>query len=129
MSIDPHALTPEQREFITEHHLASLTTLRSDGSPHVVPVGFTYDLEHAVVRVITFASSMKAKHAARGGRAAVSQVDRGRWLTFEGLVRLSDEPSVVARAVEAYAERYRQPKIREDRVVVEIVVDKIMGRA
>ena len=28
---------------------------------------------------------MKARHAAQGGRAVVSQVDRGRWMTFESL--------------------------------------------
>jgi hypothetical protein len=72
---------------------------------------------------------MKARHAALGGRAVVSQVDRGRWITFEGTVRLRTEADIVAKAVEAYAGRYRQPKIREDRVVIEITIDKVMGRA
>jgi hypothetical protein len=31
--------------------------------------------------------------------------------------------------VAAYAERYRQPKERDDRVVIEIQVDRILGRA
>ena len=34
---------PMSLDFLTERHLATLTTLRRDGSPHVVPVGFTYD--------------------------------------------------------------------------------------
>ena len=129
MSIDRPSLTPTQIEFVRENILATLTTLRADGSPHVVPVGFTYDLDQNLVRVITFAKSMKARHAALGGRAVVSQVDRGRWITFEGTVRLRTEADIVAKAVEAYAGRYRQPKVREDRVVVEITVDKVMGRA
>jgi F420H(2)-dependent biliverdin reductase len=33
----------------------------------------------------------------------------------------------VAEAVDAYAQRYRQPKERSDRVVIEISVDKVMG--
>jgi len=122
-------VTEEMLAFLREYHLASLTTLRSDGSPHVVPVGFTFDADNNIVRVITFAKSMKARHAALGGRAVVSQVDRGRWITFEGTVRLRTEADVVAKAVEAYAGRYRQPKVREDRVVVEIAIDKVMGRA
>ena len=65
----PADLTPEMLEFLRERHLATLTTLRPDGSPHVVPVGFTYDEDKHVVRVITFAPSQKAKHAERGGRA------------------------------------------------------------
>ena len=129
MSFQSSDLTPSQLEFMLENHLATLTTLRADGSPHVVPVGFTFDTDNNIVRVITFAKSMKARHAAQGGRAVVSQVDRGRWITLEGTVRLRTEAEVVAKAVEAYAARYRQPKVREDRVVVEITIDKVMGRA
>lgn len=129
MSIDRPQLTPTQTEFVRENILATLTTLRADGSPHVVPVGFTYDQDQNLVRVITFAKSMKARHAAQGGRAVVSQVDRGRWITIEGAVRLRTEADIVAQAVEAYAGRYRQPKVREDRVVIEIIIDKVMGRA
>jgi PPOX class probable F420-dependent enzyme len=129
MTSDSLQLTTSQLEFMLENHLATLTTLRADGSPHVVPVGFTFDTDNNIVRVITFAKSMKARHAAQGGRAVVSQVDRGRWITLEGTVRLRTEAEVVAKAVEAYAARYRQPKVREDRVVVEITVDKVMGRA
>jgi PPOX class probable F420-dependent enzyme len=129
MSFQSSDLTASQLEFICENHLATLTTLRADGSPHVVPVGFTYDPDQNLVRVITFAKSMKARHAAQGGRAVVSQVDRGRWITIEGSVRLRTEADIVAQAVEAYADRYRQPKVREDRVVIEIIIDKVMGRA
>ena len=129
MSIDRPSLTPTQIEFVRENILATLTTLRADGSPHVVPVGFTYDLDQNLVRVITFAKSMKARHAAQGGRAVVSQVDRGRWISIEGTVRLRTEGDVDAQADEPYAGRYRQPKVREDRVVIEIMIDKVMGRA
>jgi len=34
----------------------------------------------------------------------------------------------VRNAVAAYAERYRIPADRDDRVVVEITVDRILGR-
>lgn len=129
MSHDPRNLSPEVLAFVRERHLATLTTLRADGSPHVVPVGFTFDPERAVVRVITWATSVKTGHARRGGRAAVSQVDGGRWLTFEGVVSVTDEPTAVAAAVSAYAERYRPPKERHDRVVIEIRVDRVLGRA
>jgi len=129
MTFDSLQLSSSQLEFMQENHLATLTTLRADGSPHVVPVGFTFDTDNNIVRVITFAKSMKARHAAQGGRAVVSQVDRGRWITLEGTVELRSEPEIVVKAVDAYAGRYRQPKVREDRVVIEITVDKVMGRA
>lgn len=122
-------LSDEMLAFLTERHLATLTTLRADGSPHVVPVGFSYDADRQLVRVITFAGSAKARNAARGGRAAVSQVDGARWATLEGVVRLADDAESVALAVAGYAKRYRQPGQRADRVAIEITVDKVMGRA
>ena len=125
----PDDITDEMLAFLREYHLASLTTFSADGSPHVVPVGFSYDPEAQVVRVITFASSMKYKNALRGGRAVVSQVDGGRWLTLEGAVSGTADPERVAAAVSGYAARYRQPGERDDRVAIEIAVDRVMGRA
>ena len=124
----PHDITPEMLAFLSEYHLASLTTMRVDGSPHVVPVGFSYDHQAHIVRIITFASSAKYKNALRGGRAVVSQVDGGRWLTLEGTVIGTDDPTRVAAAVAGYAARYRQPGERDDRVAIEIAVDRVMGR-
>jgi PPOX class probable F420-dependent enzyme len=125
----PADLTPEMLAFLAEYHLASLTTFRTDGSPHVVPVGFSYDHAEHTVRIITFASSSKYKNALRGGRAVVSQVDGGRWLTLEGIVSGTADAQRVAVAVAGYAARYRTPGERDDRVAVEIAVDRIMGRA
>jgi PPOX class probable F420-dependent enzyme len=120
-------LSEPMAAFLDERHLATLTTLRADGSPHVVPVGFSYDATDGVVRVITFAGSVKAGNARRGGRAAVGQVDGRRWATLEGTVRLVTDPAAVAAAVAGYAARYRPPKQRPDRVAIEIAVDRVMG--
>jgi PPOX class probable F420-dependent enzyme len=122
-------VSEEMVAFLAERHLATLATLRADGSPHLVPVGFSYDVEQGVVRVITFAKSVKARNAALGGRAAVSQVAGARWATLEGVARVVDDAPSVALAVAGYAARYRQPGQRVDRVAIEIVVDKVMGRA
>lgn len=127
--IDPSDPGDAVLAFLTERHLATLTTLRRDGSPHVVAVGFTYSPTERLARVITFAGSVKARNAARGGRAAVCQVDGGRWLTLEGTVRMTSDPADVATAVELYAARYRQPGDRDDRVAIEMQVDRILGRA
>ena len=116
--------SPALAEFIAERHLAVLATQRADGTPHAVPVGFTF--ANGVVRVITFAPSVKVRNARRGGRASVTQIDGARWVTFEGPVRVLDDDVAVASAVTAYAQRYRQPKVRDDRVVIEIEVDRVM---
>lgn len=125
----PEDLSPTALEFLRAYHLASLTTLRADGSPHVVPVGFSWDPMSGLVRIITRAGSQKVRNAARGGRAAVSQVDGGRWLTLEGTISVTQDPDRVAEAVARYAERYRQPEPRDDRVALELRVDRVLGRA
>ena len=48
-------------EFVRERHLASLTLVRGDGRPHVTPVGFTWDPDTGLARVITWNGSVKAK--------------------------------------------------------------------
>lgn len=127
--MSPENITPDMIVFLTERHLASLTTLRKDGSPHVVPVGFSFDASCNEVRIITFAGSQKVKNAEHGGRAVVSQVDKGRWLSLEGTVRATTNAAEVAEAVAGYAARYQPPKERIDRVAIIITVDKILGRA
>ena len=131
MTLSPDALPAEALDFLRERHLATLTTLRPDGSPHVVAVGFTWDDAAGLARVISFAPSRKARNlvASPGSRAAVSQVDGGRWLTLEGPATVTDDPARVAEGVRRYAERYRPPGERDDRVVIEIAVDRILGRA
>ena len=131
MALDPHDLPESAAAFLAERHLATLTTLRSDGSPHVVAVGFTWDTDARLARVITWAGSRKARNvAARPGEpAAVCQVDGGRWLTLEGPAVVSDDPGRVAEAVRRYAERYRPPGERVDRVVIEISVSRVLGSA
>jgi F420H(2)-dependent biliverdin reductase len=129
--MDPRQLPPGVLEFLEERHLATLTTLRTDGSPHVVAVGFTFEPAAALVRVITFAPSRKARNlvARPASPAAVCQVDGGRWLTLEGTAVVSDDPERVAEGVARYATRYRQPSERADRVVIELAVERVLGRA
>ncbi|WP_072802239.1 TIGR03618 family F420-dependent PPOX class oxidoreductase [Rhodococcoides yunnanense] len=125
--VAPAALTAEAVQFLTDRHLATLTTLRPDGTPHVVAVGFTWDQDSATVRVITSGKSQKALNAARGGYAAVSQVDGARWLTLEGpssVLTLRDD---VVDAEHRYAQRYRVPRENPERVVITIAVQRILG--
>lgn len=129
--IDPQNPGDDVMSFLAEYHLATLTIVKADGTPHVTAVGFTYEPESGTARVITWADSWKAKHLAQRGRApsAICTVDGGRWLTFTGSAVVTADADAVAEGVRRYAERYRQPKEREDRVVVELAVEKIVGRA
>jgi PPOX class probable F420-dependent enzyme len=117
--------------FWTERHLCTLTTLRADGRPHVVPVGATLDAEHGLVRVIASRSSLKVRHigaaAPAGAPVAVCQVDGRRWTTVEGTARVSVDPGDVAEAERRYAQRYRTPRPNPERVVVLIRIDRLLG--
>ena len=81
--------------FLAERHLASLTTLRPDGTPHVVPVGFSYDVTTRIARVITRRGSVKARNVAAGSRAVLCQIDGRRWLTLEGEARVREDAAAV----------------------------------
>lgn len=128
MAHDLSDLDPGLLKFLDERHLATLTTLRRDGTPHVVPVGVTYDPDTRTARVITSGGSAKARHVRDGQpRVAVCQVDGRRWVTLEGTAVVRDDPARVADAVRRYAVRYRQPRENPARVVIEIAVDRVLG--
>jgi PPOX class probable F420-dependent enzyme len=124
---DPHDLPDDVLEFLRERHLATLTTLRGDGTPHVVPVGFTWDEEARVARVITSGDSQKARNVLTGGRAAICQVDGRRWLTVEGEAEVLVHPEAVREAEQRYAGRYRVPRANPARVVIAVRVDRVTG--
>jgi len=120
-------LSDEAWEYLSAYHLGTLTTLRRDGSPHVVAVGYTVDAGAGLVRVITRRGSQKAANARRGGRAVVAGVDGPRWLALEGEVGLLESPEEVREAERRYAERYRTPTPNPERVVLTIAVDRVLG--
>lgn len=122
-------LTSAGLDFVHERHLATLTSLRPGGSPHVTPVGFTWDDEHGLARVITSGTSRKAQHIAQGGPVVLCQVDGRRWLSLEGTGRVSADPADVAEAVARYAQRYRVPRENPARVAIEIQVTRVLGSA
>src|SRR4030081_3018689 len=114
---DPARLPPEVLAFLTERHLATLNTLRPDGTPHVTPVGFTYVPDRLLARIITFAGAAKVRNltAQPGGAAVICQVEGGRWLTLEGPAEVTSDPERNRQGVDRYAARYRQPNDRPDR--------------
>ena len=120
-------LTTEALAFLTERHLAMLTTLREDNTPHVVAVGFTFDPKTHIARVITSGGSQKAVNAQRGGIAVLSQVDGARWLSLEGRASVNAETRAVRDAELRYAQRYRTPRENPNRVVIEVHIERVLG--
>ncbi|GHF25741.1 pyridoxamine 5'-phosphate oxidase family protein [Streptomyces morookaense] len=124
---------PAYLDFWRERHVCTLTTPRPDGSPHVVPVGVTFDPETLTARVIADKNSRKVANVQAAGpagaRVAVCQMEGRRWATLEGRAVVRAETDAVADAVARYAVRYgRDPRPNPDRVVIEIAVTKALGR-
>jgi PPOX class probable F420-dependent enzyme len=114
--------------FLAEPLFATLTTFRPDGTPHVVPVHFSWDSEARMARVMVAPDSRKARNliAAPVSRAALCQVKGRGWVTLEGTATVSDDPGRVAEGERRCFERYsRQTR---GRVVIEIAVDRVMSR-
>jgi len=118
-------LSDDAVAFVTERHLATLSTLSPDGRIHVVAVGFSY--RDGVARVITSGESRKVANVLADGRASISQVDGVRWLTLQGTATIARSPDEVQLGVDLYAERYRQPRVNPLRVVIELSVEKVLG--
>ncbi|CCH29891.1 pyridoxamine 5'-phosphate oxidase family protein [Actinosynnema sp. NPDC047251] len=119
------------RTFWTEYHLCTLTTSRPNGTPHVVPVGVTFDIPTATARIICSRGSRKVRNVLaageRGALVAVCQVDGARWSTLEGRAVVRQSAEEVADAVRRYAQRYREPRPNPERVVIEIAVTRVLG--
>jgi PPOX class probable F420-dependent enzyme len=121
-------LSPEIEAFLAAPHIATLTTLRPDGTLHVVPVSFSWDSEARLARIMVDIESRKARNvlAAPGGPGALCQVEGIGWVALEGTATLSDDPQRVAEGKERYLKRYTW-ETRGD-VVIEIAVDRVMSR-
>lgn len=153
-SMKTHAQEPSPAAalaaFWRERRYATLTTLRPDGTPHVVPVSVTYepgaagpaqadagpaqaDGRAGTARVVSRRTSKKVRNIAAAGadgmRVALCQVDGGRWSTLEGRARIRTDAAAVADAERRYEERYgRRPAPNPERVLIEITVDRTLGR-
>ncbi|MGN6221950.1 MAG: pyridoxamine 5'-phosphate oxidase family protein [Microbacterium sp.] len=118
-------LTAAGVEFVRERHLGTLSTMSKRGAIHAVPVGFTF--HDGIVRIITSRTSQKVHNVLREGTATVSAVDGARWIAFQGVASIHDDPVEIARAVALYAERYRQPRENPLRVAIHLVPTRLMG--
>ena len=120
-------LTEADLEFLAERHLGTLTTMRADGSPHVVAIAFTYD--DGVISIISSDETQKVVNVEQRRRAVVCQVDGRRWLALEGDAEVIRDAAAVARGERLFEQRYRPVRENPKRVVIRFEVDRVLGRA
>jgi PPOX class probable F420-dependent enzyme len=121
------ALSADGVRFVTDRHLATLSTIGPAGAIHVVAVGFTY--VDGIVRIITTDGGQKVRNVERDARATVAQVDGRQWLSIAGTATVARGAAEVAAAEALYAGRYRQPRPNPRRVVISIVAERILASA
>lgn len=118
-------------DFWRERRLCTVTTLRRDGSPHVVPMGVAIDPATDRAWAITSGDSVKAQNLMRAGSegapVAVCCVDGRHWSTLEGTAVVLVGPDAVAEAERRYAERYKTPRENPHRVALRIDVTRVLG--
>jgi PPOX class probable F420-dependent enzyme len=123
-------LSEQQESFLREAHLAVVTTLRADGSPHSTVVWIDGDAGDALFN--TARGRAKERHLLGDPRVSVTVVDGSdfhRWLTVEGRATLVDEGA--PEHIDALAVRYMGPEAQrisslgERRVIVRVPADRI----
>lgn len=131
--------SPAFRDFWTERRLCTVTTLRPDGTPHVVPMGVVLDLEADEAWAITSGRSFKARNlratdragsadpSASGAPIAVCQVDGRSWSTVEGRAVVLADAASVSEAERRYAARYKTPRENPERVAIRIAITRVLG--
>lgn len=114
-------------DFWSERRLCTVTTLRPDGTPHVVPMGVAIDPASDTAWAITSRTSRKARNLAGDGLIAVCCVDGRYWSTIEGTAAVTEDPDLVAEAERRYAARYKVPRENPNRVAIRIKVSRVIG--
>ncbi len=120
-------LTDAGIAFVTDRHLATLSTMAPSGLIHAVAVGFTVD--DGIVRIITSDGSQKVRNIERDGRATVAQVAGPSWLSIAGRAVIERDADAVAQAVALYTARYRPPRVNPRRVVIRLTPERVLGSA
>lgn len=69
-------LTPKQLGHVLKPYIATLATVRADGSPHVAPIWYRH--EGGEFLILTERSSVKARNVARDPRVELCIDDRAR---------------------------------------------------
>ena len=101
MTADGSVFTAAEVRYLSEFRLGRIATVGRDGTPHVAPVGWSYDPEYDVIEIggRDFARSKKYHDAKRSGRAAIVIDDlasvepwRPRGIEIRGSADVVDDP-------------------------------------
>ena len=87
--------------------LATLGTVRADGTPHLVPVKAMRVAGELLV--LTRPETVKVRNVRRTGWASIAEHTSTLWATVEGRARVCEDEETLATARAAYLERFGRP--------------------
>jgi F420H(2)-dependent biliverdin reductase len=126
MALDLDDLSDRTKDLLGDQSFAGLTTVRPDGRPHTALVGYSFDPATKSCWLILRGSGVKfANVIAAGGSAPATLCQHGtggRWLTFEGTLRLVPGPEALAETLSRYRARYGS-QIGEDPTRICAILD------
>ena len=93
------------REFLREDHVAVISTLNKDGSPHVTMIWYLLQ-EDGTLIMSTPGRTQKVKNLRRDPRIAVCVGDERRSISLYGTVTISEDQNVIRRDLEQLVPRY-----------------------
>ena len=101
MTADGSVFTDAEVQYLSERRLGRIATVGRDGTPHVAPVGWSFDPGHDAIEVggHDFARTKKYHDVQRSGRAAIviddlASVDpwRPRGIEIRGSADVVEDP-------------------------------------
>ncbi|WP_314219361.1 PPOX class F420-dependent oxidoreductase [Streptomyces zaehneri] len=129
----------EWRAFVTYGtRTAKLSTVRADGSPHVVPIWFLLDGDEVVFN--TGGETVKGRNLARDGRVALCMDDDRPpfdYVVLRGRARISQDLAEVRQWATRIAARYMGEERAEEfgarngvpgELLVRVAVDKVLAQ-
>ncbi len=100
-----HILSDWARAFLREDRVAVVSTLNTDGSPHVTTIWYLLQ-EDGTLIMSTPGRTQKVKNLRRDPRIAVCVGDERRSVSLYGMVTISSDQNVIRRDLEQLTARY-----------------------
>lgn len=113
----------ELDDFWNSPRLATLGTVRADGSPHLVPVKCMRDGDRFLV--LTRPETMKVRNLEVTGRASLAEHTDTVWATVEGPAHIAEDRDEFEDARAAYEGRFGRPETWATGVLV-VEVDRVL---
>ena len=108
------------REFLSEDHVAVVSTLNKDGSSHLTTIWYLLADDGTLV-ITTPSRSQKIKNLSRDPRITLCVGGMGRSVSLSGHVSISSDQTLVRQHIEHIVERYVKEADLQPQVVMNLL--------